>query len=74
MALYFFHLTTERGETRDPIGVEFASLTDAIADAKLTRIEYLRGEAHSVRRHCRIEITDSAGQLLATVPPYPGLQ
>ena len=40
MPLYFFRLMTERGVTQDPIGVEFASLADAIADAKLTRIEY----------------------------------
>jgi hypothetical protein len=68
MPLYFFRLTTERGVTRDPIGVEFASLGDALADAKLTRIEYLRGDAVSVRRHCRIEITDDTGQVLAIVP------
>ena len=68
MPLFFFHLTTERGETRNPVGVEFASLTDAISDAKLTRIEYLRGGDISARRHCRIKITDGTGQILAVVP------
>lgn len=68
MLLYFFHLTTERGVTRDPIGVESASLTDAIADAKLNRIEYLRGDAVSARWHCRIEISGSTGQVRAIVP------
>jgi hypothetical protein len=68
MPLYFFRLSTERGVTRDPIGIEFASLADALADAKLTRIEYLRADDVSARRHCRIEITDDAGQVLAIVP------
>jgi uncharacterized protein DUF6894 len=68
MPLFFFHLTTKRGKTRDPLGVEFASLADAIADAKLTRIEYLRGDAISGRRQCRIEITDATGDVLAVVP------
>ena len=71
MALFFFRLHTERGVTNDPVGVEFASLADAIADAKLARIEYLRDETVPgyAQRSCRFEITDESGQVLATVPP-----
>ena len=70
MPLYFVHFHTERGVTKDPIGVEFETLADAIADARMARTEYLRDQAvpATERRHCRFEITDETGRVLANMP------
>ena len=72
MSRYFFHLYTEGSVEQDMVGVEFPSLEAAIEDAQRARREYLRDEeieAPRAQRHCRFEITDKDGRVVATVPP-----
>jgi hypothetical protein len=71
MPRYFFHLHTETTLARDRVGMEFRSLEAAVSDAWQARLEYMRDEGiegDRAQRRCRFEITDSARQLVATVP------
>ena len=70
MPRYFFHLHTETGIDPDFAGTVFASLADAVADARTARAEYMRDEGiegDRQQRRCRFEITDES-RTLATVP------
>jgi hypothetical protein len=71
MPRYFFHLHTKSGIDPDLCGAEFASLAEAVADARQARTEYLRDEGiegDRPQRRCRFEITDESKRFVATVP------
>jgi uncharacterized protein DUF6894 len=71
MPRFFFHLHTESRIEPDLYGSEFATLEEAVAEARQARTEYLRGEGIEgarLRRRCRFEITDECRRLIATVP------
>jgi len=70
MPRYFFHLHTESKIRPDFAGAVFASLEEAVADARQARLEYMRDEGIECsrqQRRCRFEITDES-RPLATVP------
>ena len=70
MPRYFFHVRNATGREIDSEGLEFNSLNDAIQDARKARGEMLSDEAlqGSCDTTSAFEITDGAGQLLATIP------
>lgn len=70
MPRYFFHLHTESRIEPDLAGAVFATLEEAVADARQARAEYMRDqgiEGSRQQRRCRFEITDNS-RTLTTVP------
>ncbi len=70
MPRYFFHIQGPSGRITDDTGIEFASLEEAVADARRARGEMLADAAMekpspSTRS---FEITDFSGRVLATIP------
>jgi len=64
MPRYFLHVCIEGGVERDAVGLEFASLSDAVADAKLVRAGIMNEDR---LKQLRLEITDESGCVLANV-------
>ncbi len=70
MPRYFFNVRSDTTLEVDSTGLDFASLDEAVADAKRARIELLADEAlepNVLKSGRSFEITDLSGELLATV-------
>jgi hypothetical protein len=71
MPRYYFHVRSQTGLEVDPTGVEFASLDDAIADARKAGAEMLLDQAVEevrARPQASFEIVDASGEVVAKVP------
>ena len=71
MPRYFFHVRSQTGLEVDRTGVEFASLDDAIADARKAGAEMLLDQAVEEvrsRPQASFEIVDASGEVVAKVP------
>ena len=65
MPKYFFHRRRGSSIELDRMGVEFANLNEAVADARRARHEMMAEEDLD---QLSIEIADHGGQVLAVVP------
>ena len=65
MPKYFFHRRRGSSVELDRMGVEFANLNEAVADARRARHEMMAEEDLD---QLSIEIADHGGQVLAVVP------
>jgi uncharacterized protein DUF6894 len=71
MPRYFFNVRSKAGFEADEVGVEFDTLEEAIADARRARTEMVVDEVLGQQTRPTdgwFEISDEAGQVIATVP------
>ena len=71
MPRYFFNVRSPSGLERDPQGLEFPTLDEAIADARKAGAEILLDRAveeSEKRSSATFEIVDDSGQVVAKVP------
>jgi hypothetical protein len=71
MPRYFFNVRSPSGLERDPQGLEFPTLDEAIADARKAGAEILLDRAveeSEKRSQATFEIVDASGQVVAKVP------
>ncbi len=70
MPRFYFHVRSPSGLEKDPQGLEFANLDEAIADARQAGAEMLLDQAVEESKSSAqsiFEITDVSGQVVAKV-------